>query len=1217
MSQGITFSGLGSGLDTDTMISQLVGIERRPVQLIQRRQAELQQEKGIVQSIGSSLVSLKTAVEKLEDDDLFTIVKAQSGDDERIGVTATNEAGAGTFSVEVQELALARRLSSRSFGALSDALNLSGEFVLNGKGIEIEAGEDLLDIRDKINEADTGVSAQILTVAANDNRLIFTADEVGEDGFDIKDASSTNLLQGLGFTSSDTEVKNAFVDGARSSGFLDADQSIASLNNLVSAPSGTVTIGDQEISIDLATDSLNSIRDKINTAAPSGVTATVTAADEGGITRYSLEMEGTTNFVDDGGIFEALGVFDNGSIADEIVAGAESDLLASTTTAVGSLLGLGSAPSGTVTIGDQTVDIDLASDSLTDIQAKINAAAPTGVNATIVTSADEDDNSQFRLRIDGTAEFTDNGNVLETMGVIVGSNNAFESVAQVITANVGNQEKGALVHATGSGAKSDSLASDVDAIGSLIGSSAAGTITIGDKTVAVDLATDSLNAIRDRINAAGPTGVTATVNALGPGSFELEIDGTTDLVDGGGVLEALGVLGAPTALTADTRFADILSAGVQAGDTISISGTNHDGDQVSGSFTISNTNLKIQNLLSSIEQTFGNQVTASVDASGRISLADDQAGGSDLSMSLQANNEGGSSLGLGTMTVTTRGSNARSSELQAGQNAQFEINGIALNRSSNTVTDAVQGVTIELKQAEVGELIDINVTRDDTTALRENIGSFVDDFNSAMDLINEQFIVDEATQRGGPLSGDATILNLQSQLRTTVSSQVDGLKEEFNALVLIGISFTREGRLTIDDERLNEALTENLDDVRHLFVAQGKTSDESITYISSNENTRSGDYSVEISAAATRGTLVGGVEFTGALEEDQTLSLIDKATGQVARIELEAGSTLDDLVTKINTDMASDVAEVRRASVANTTDGATAVDSSATFAQIFGAGAQNGDTIRINGNTHDGNNVSSTFTISDTATDTVGDLLTKIRTTFNGTVSASVDSDGRIVVTDNQLGTSELTVTLVEENEGGGSLNFGSIDVETEGRLGLEIEAAAEDGKLSLEHTGYGSRNGFTVEAAIDALGVTAGEVTGSDVQGTINGEEGDSFGRVLSGKIASETIRGLSLRVELTPDEVAESGERGNVSLIYGVARRLGDTLKTITDDFDGTLKGREDSIDRTIDNMDDQIANMERRIEQYRLNLVNKFAALEGTIATMQSQGNFLTQQLAGLSR
>ena len=42
-----------------------------------------------------------------------------------------------------------------------------------------------------------------------------------------------------------------------------------------------------------------------------------------------------------------------------------------------------------------------------------------------------------------------------------------------------------------------------------------------------------------------------------------------------------------------------------------------------------------------------------------------------------------------------------------------------------------------------------------------------------------------------------------------------------------------------------------------------------------------------------------------------------------------------------------------------------------------------------------------------------------------------------------------------------------------------------------------------------------------------------------------------------------------------------------------------------------------MERRVEQKRLNLVGKFASLEGTLATLQSQGDFLTSQLAGLSR
>jgi len=62
-------------------------------------------------------------------------------------------------------------------------------------------------------------------------------------------------------------------------------------------------------------------------------------------------------------------------------------------------------------------------------------------------------------------------------------------------------------------------------------------------------------------------------------------------------------------------------------------------------------------------------------------------------------------------------------------------------------------------------------------------------------------------------------------------------------------------------------------------------------------------------------------------------------------------------------------------------------------------------------------------------------------------------------------------------------------------------------------------------------------------------------------------------------------------------------------------TNRGR--AIDDTIEDLGDQVVNMERRIEQKRLNLVGRFASLEGTIANLQSQGNFLSGQLAGLSR
>ena len=210
MAQGITFSGLGSGLDTDSIISQLVDIERRPITLIQSRQAQLERQKGIVQQINTELLALKDSAERLADDNLFSIVKVTSQDSSRVSVSASNEAASGSFNVEVLSLAQGRSLSSRSFSSTTDDLQLSGEFVLNGESVEVETNDSLLDLRDAINGANQGVNAQVLSVSSGDNRLILSADDVGAKGFDIKDASSTDILEGLGFTSSDATIKTSF-----------------------------------------------------------------------------------------------------------------------------------------------------------------------------------------------------------------------------------------------------------------------------------------------------------------------------------------------------------------------------------------------------------------------------------------------------------------------------------------------------------------------------------------------------------------------------------------------------------------------------------------------------------------------------------------------------------------------------------------------------------------------------------------------------------------------------------------------------------------------------------------------------------------------------------------------------------------------------------------------------------------------------------------------
>jgi flagellar hook-associated protein 2 len=1218
MGSGITFSGLGSGLDTDSIITQLTDIERRPITLIQNRQAGLARQKAVIQQINTGLLALKDKAAGLADESLFNIVKVNTSDSEKVSVSATNEATAGTFNVEVQKLAQARSLSSRSFSTSDESLNLEGEFVVNGTGIDLATSDSLFDIRDRINSAEAGVNAQILTVADGDNRLIITAEEVGGSGFDLRDASASDVLQDLGLTSSVEAVKNSFADGARSDTFLSDTQAIGGLLNLGSPPSGPVHIGGEEISVDLANDSLVDIRDRINNAAISGVTADVVSTDDQGITRYHLEIAGTTDLFDNRGSLETIGILDTtGGLQNEIVAGVESDAFSSTTTAVGSLLGIGDSPTGSVTIGGQTIDFDLAEDSLTDIQTKINDAGIAGVTATVTTASSEESISEFRLRIDGTSDVVDEGNVLEALGVLEGSNSAFESVARALTGNAANQKAGALLHTKGSGFTSDEIDGDTDPVGGLVGSSAAGTVTIDGTQVAIDLGSDSLNDIRDAINAAGISGVSASVNTTGPTSFELEISGTQNVQDDNGVLQAIGVSAAPTTLTSDTRFADIGGASISAGDTISISGTNHNGDQVSGTFTVANTNQKLDTLLSTVEQLFGGSVSASVDTSGRIVLSDDVAGESSLSMTLIANNESGGSLDLGTMSVTTQGAAARSSQLQAGQDAELRINGINVTRSTNTITDAVQGVTLTLRDVtEADTPIEIAVSKDDTSQLRGQLEEFVAEFNSALNLINDQFVFDEATETSGPLAGDSTVLGVQSRLRSAVTSSVD-VEGEFNALVFMGITFDRGGQLTIDDELLTSALDNNLADVKKLFIAEGSTSDNKIEFVRSNERSKAGDYDVDVTAAAARAEIIGGLDLSGGLAEDQTVTITEEGGDQISTIQLLAGDDTDDVVAKINAAFDSQVAEVRRASLINTTDSSTAITEATTFAQINGAGVVDGDSIRIQGTTHDGGSVSREFTINDVNMVTVGDLLDDVRATFGNNVSANMDSSGRIFITDNEVGPSGLTLALVEANEGGGSLDFGSLEVEDEGRFQMEITAENKDGTLLLRHDSYGERAGFTVTQSTDQLGIDSTTHIGTDVQGTINGEVADGFGRILTGARENQTTDGLALRVTATSEEVASTSQFGSVNLVYGVGRVLNDTLGFITDSFDGTLKVRGDSIDDTIDNMADQIVAMERRVEQKRLNLVGKFATLEGTLSILQSQGDFLTSQLAGLSR
>jgi flagellar hook-associated protein 2 len=149
-------------------------------------------------------------------------------------------------------------------------------------------------------------------------------------------------------------------------------------------------------------------------------------------------------------------------------------------------------------------------------------------------------------------------------------------------------------------------------------------------------------------------------------------------------------------------------------------------------------------------------------------------------------------------------------------------------------------------------------------------------------------------------------------------------------------------------------------------------------------------------------------------------------------------------------------------------------------------------------------------------------------------------------------------------------------------------------------------------------LGLSSATATvGQDVAGTINGELATGTGQILKGRTGNRTTDGLSIQVTLTPADVNALEPEGVVTVVQGIATRLSNYLGFLTDSVDGRLTARTDTLTRHIDELDQDIDAMGERLEDKRIKLLEDFARLEASLASLTSQGEFLVQQLANLPR
>ncbi len=182
----ITAAGVGSGLDIESIVSQLMTLERQPLVALQRRESDTRAQISAYGTLKSAVSGFRDAMQELSSLDAFRVFQADSSDDAVMTASADGAAASGIYNIDVTRLAQNHKMGSDAFaddatfgGGAGDSLTLT----VDGASavIDLSGAQTLAGLRDAINSAsdNPGVTATILNVGGGQQRLILSANESG------------------------------------------------------------------------------------------------------------------------------------------------------------------------------------------------------------------------------------------------------------------------------------------------------------------------------------------------------------------------------------------------------------------------------------------------------------------------------------------------------------------------------------------------------------------------------------------------------------------------------------------------------------------------------------------------------------------------------------------------------------------------------------------------------------------------------------------------------------------------------------------------------------------------------------------------------------------------------------------------------------------------------------------------------------------------------
>jgi flagellar hook-associated protein 2 len=163
---------------------------------------------------------------------------------------------------------------------------------------------------------------------------------------------------------------------------------------------------------------------------------------------------------------------------------------------------------------------------------------------------------------------------------------------------------------------------------------------------------------------------------------------------------------------------------------------------------------------------------------------------------------------LATVNLTT---------LKTAQDAIINLDQQQVTRDSNSFSDVITGVTLNLKSADVGVTETLTIALN-TTSVKIKVNSFVEAYNLLADTMKSLGAYNAETGTSGGLQGDSSLRSVQNQIRLTLTSGVSGL--DFGTLAEIGITTDANGHLTVDDDKIDSVLNADFSAVSELFSSE-------------------------------------------------------------------------------------------------------------------------------------------------------------------------------------------------------------------------------------------------------------------------------------------------------------------------------------------------------------------------------------------------------------